>query len=1589
MGRMKIITRLLLITLLICVLATMSVEVSRSIPLSSEIQAALPLPPSDYVTSALQALNMTQLEGYVKTFSSFGTRITGSLGCYRAAQYIYNEFKAFGLAPSYNNFSVTVPVDGGAYVTLPTGVNVTLYPFLPNIVCPVQTPPGGITGKLIYVGEGEVSDFDGKEVDGSIVLMDMNTEYNWLTAAKYGAKAVIFIEPNDSSTQEFNQKVLDTAAYYFPRLYVKAEDAQKLESQEGATVNLVSNMKFEQVVSSNVIAYLQGRAYADKYILLTASYDSYSYVPSLAPGAREAIGISMLLQLAKFFASHPGSNQYTLVFIAFSGTDEGVIGSRWFVYQNICQNWNSWGSNVELQMNFDIDDVNRFIAPSTDDGWLWGFGEGCGQWLAGGNPFNTWLFHQNTTAEPWPGLRQDLAQRLNKMFPPFTYLNENWTWLNSDPNATINGELAEIVRSMCGNLPYTGGWNDQLGGPLRYSDSEPLALLGGPSFSWSNWLAFEKYTYTPFDTPDRINWEIIEYKLTAIYPIVYATVNTDLSSMIDSYWGPSSANTRNGPTYADTNFELSKWVDIEGKIAQYNVTTMSWDPIPNALFMYRSYPPGGDTCSSWQIPRWCYVTANSSGWVFAPGCLSNYGSRLLPEGRPEYDLEIRAYVINESTGQITYAPAFGLNWYPSSAIGGNMVARIYSTFTPTQKGVRLQSFGVYTLFKCGNVVMFDLGDPYFRSAGNDMMASVVVNSFTTHSILDTSSWETYIFGGQSVSIATMHVPPDEPIEIMAQTGYTGNQPFEVLTNSSANNPSGTGYTVGAGKQITITYTTFRAAYDWFNQNNMREVIISKSAVAPPARLEVRDTKPLFDDAFQAIRTNNYTELESLQYKLLVIERNQYGALRGTIADAVNAITFFGFILIPFAIIFERLVGQLKGMKRIVMIALAYGLPTLVLYYAHPGFALASNSAMVLVGFLVLVLTSPLLVIIYTSFLDALKKAREKAMGVHWIEMGRTNVALLSFSLGVLNMRKRRLRTSLTLISVLLITVGVVLFTSIGAVQTISQGSENWSASYSGIFVHYFGYGRSYNFFDKYSGLSFSETTPQIGNEYLTELEIRYGDKFIIAPRAWDLFYSGRGWMLTTEDGSKWISTRMLAVLGLTPQEVNVTVTMPNAGLVKGTWFTEDMDPYVTIIGKQVADQLKVTIGDKIKLSGYDFKIVGIANETILNHVLDLDDLGITPMDTRVSGTDSRLYLGTENVARENTPAETMIIPYKTVLSAFDGQVVSVSMRLKPEYEGNQTLLFSIAKEIYMETLHGSYSIPLYYGYKGETVQTLSPQNVVTTSGWGTQAAPLIIAALVILNLMLGSIEERKKDIFTLSSVGLSPFHIGFLFFAEALTYSVIGGVGGYLGSLLLAPFGTSISLNPASTTVVTAVTSMMAVTIAVTIYPIYIASKLVTPSLERRWKLPKPKGDMWEIILPFSSTRDDEVDGLLTFTHELVTVHLAPDSEVFRTVTSIKYSEEETPQLLNRTMIFDSELSPYELGIFQDTRIVDVKEKDIGRHTIHINLYRKAGPKGSWMTFGREFVDLMRKQIMLWRNLTEEERKQYGNRFAELKRSMK
>ncbi|HET9237044.1 MAG TPA: M28 family peptidase [Oligoflexus sp.] len=84
-------------------------------------------------------------------------------------------------------------------------------------------------------------------------------------------------------------------------------------------------------MATNIIAKLPGRSRSDEIYVIGAHYDSTSEKPfELAPGAEDnASGAAGLLSLARVFVDQPP--EATLLFIAFSGEEQGLLGSRAFL----------------------------------------------------------------------------------------------------------------------------------------------------------------------------------------------------------------------------------------------------------------------------------------------------------------------------------------------------------------------------------------------------------------------------------------------------------------------------------------------------------------------------------------------------------------------------------------------------------------------------------------------------------------------------------------------------------------------------------------------------------------------------------------------------------------------------------------------------------------------------------------------------------------------------------------------------------------------------------------------------------------------------------------------------------------------------------------------------------------------------------------------------------------------------------------------------------------------------------------------------------------------------------------------------------
>jgi len=115
-----------------------------------------------------------------------------------------------------------------------------------------------------------------------------------------------------------------------------------------ATVH-IQNKFLPSVKNQNVIGMVPG-VVKDSFIFISAHYDHLGRMgrEALFPGASDnASGTAMLLYLARYFAAHP--QHYTLVFIAFSGEEAGLLGSKYFTEHPPVPL-----SNIRFLLNIDI-----------------------------------------------------------------------------------------------------------------------------------------------------------------------------------------------------------------------------------------------------------------------------------------------------------------------------------------------------------------------------------------------------------------------------------------------------------------------------------------------------------------------------------------------------------------------------------------------------------------------------------------------------------------------------------------------------------------------------------------------------------------------------------------------------------------------------------------------------------------------------------------------------------------------------------------------------------------------------------------------------------------------------------------------------------------------------------------------------------------------------------------------------------------------------------------------------------------------------------------------------------------------------------
>ena len=795
----------------------------------------------------------------------------------------------------------------------------------------------------------------------------------------------------------------------------------------------------------------------------------------------------------------------------------------------------------------------------------------------------------------------------------------------------------------------------------------------------------------------------------------------------------------------------------------------------------------------------------------------------------------------------------------------------------------------------------------------------------------------------------------------------------VLVNPTKKNPEGDGYLIDNNPSLYAT--PYLVARDMCELDESRITSLESHGIKNDRVKKAHEqAKEYLVSAAEFLRNRVYDRFLTDARSAWSYESRAYPDVRATANDVIKGVLFYLAMLMPFAFFTERLlIGAPDINRQILGFFGIFTLVFIVLRYVHPAFAITFTPIIILLAFVILALTMVVISIIVQKFEEQMKEVRYEQTGIRAADMGRLSASAAAFSLGIANMRRRQVRTILTCLTLVLLTFTVLSCTSVVTGMRTNRILLPYKAPYNGIMIR-----------DKTWSTIGEPTARVMGNEFSDTA------KYAVAPRAW--YFSSKVGDQSFVDVENEVGTySATAMVGMSPEEADVS--RPQTALMKGSRWFEPGETLSCIIPEAMAEKLGISPDDAaagsrfVNVFGVQLRVIGIMDSGKLKKIVDLDGESILPVDYLLMQEQQQQSQTpgskmSEDQLREYVhlaPDSAFFVPYSFLIGQ-GGQLRSVAIAMKDAKTVQSNL----------DELMARIELNLYGGMNGTTFLC----SAVSQTGFknmGDIVIPILIAALICLNTMLGSVYERVREIYIYSSLGLAPTHIAALFIAEAAVYAVLGAVAGYLFGQVLSKvlletgLLAGLNLNYSSLSAVGSTIVIMLTVLLSVIYPARRASEIASPGIERRWQLPEPQGDEIFMKLPFTVTGDQAL-GVNMFLNEYLGAHADYSLGNFSTADiSLHTLENEYGEGYEQSLMVW--LAPYDLGVSERLHLRTVPTEDAEVYQIEALIVRESGDQSSWLRVTRNFINMLRKQYLLWRTFPAGLKGEYGKRALALLQS--
>ncbi len=896
-----------------------------------------------------------------------------------------------------------------------------------------------------------------------------------------------------------------------------------------------------------------------------------------------------------------------------------------------------------------------------------------------------------------------------------------------------------------------------------------------------------------------------------------------------------------------------------------------------------------------------------------------YQIRGVASSQPDYPLDfiVEAYCFDDS-GQLIKANNLGQHGKQFKNTGKLTNSRI--TINPI-------------IFECGTLTLGGITHPYTQvpSAGS-----------LRYRALDPETRSLYFsYGYIGVgTVSLVFLEPDSPVILV------GELPDKILgvyiTNSSDEFLRGSGYKVAKGITLNLGLSAWISSKDLLS--------ITKTYVDLYTRYNIDDAlvnttlynaKTLYSQVEELINQYNYSHALVNIKQLHTLSYDAFKQARNVIEDGTSTTIFFAVLLIPFSFALTSLLFNFDtGVKRIISTGAIFSITLGFFYIIHPGLHLSKNILMIILGVVAIIFIFPALYMIYQEGFNFLKSLRVKIVGSHFVDTSRTSTILIAMSTGISRMKKRKGRTIIALSGIILITFSLTLFTSASTqISVYSKGLEA-PTPYTGVYIR-----------------SKDWKTP-LSQELLENLKIDYSNIgnftthwWLYPPAQTTIGYVN---ISTMDLSAYWVAW---ALLGLSELEVDFQPV--ENFLVTGRWLSGNNNSEC-LLPNSAADILNINVNDTILWSGAQYTVVGLIDGDRFVELKEFDSESITPRNTHASSPNVHISGNQIVIVSADTAKDLGASLYSiSVLSDYTNAVKIA-----------ETISATYAR--YLEIRVGNNGIVSIHR---RVTQDLG-------RGFVELAIPLTIAILLMVNTSISTVYESKKEISIFTSLGLAPFHIAGLFLAEFLVYAVIGAVVGYLIGItsavvlsIIGLFPESLAINYSSGSVINALGFGIIGILLSTVYPLRISAKMSVPSVKRAWELstrPDEESGKWTISLPFVAATEQEAEGIIEFLREFFLIYESESVGGVFFAQKINTSESEGGRKKSLTATVN--LAPFDMGMKQTVELITYLDEIKYHYTFEINLVRLEGILSAWESSVRRFVDSIRKQLLIWRSLPQEEK---------------